>query len=130
MDNATSYDERAAIRKAIRKLKTSGRKSVGSANYRRAGYQAPTTVAIPNSVTGNILPNKVNTANISKIEVPQSKSTLSYLKSPSSGRRESFDGSGVRTRSVTSPQGSVGSHMSDQSGKNVSFKISASMIRI
>lgn len=52
---------------------------MGSANYRRAGYQAQIKLAIPNSVTGNVLPNKVNTDNLSKTEVPQSKATISYL---------------------------------------------------
>ena len=95
MDKATSYEERSEIRKAIRKLKSGGdsRKKVGSSNYRRAGYQAHITLAIPNSVTGNVLPNKVSTSNISKVEVPQSKATTSYLKSPrgGSGSKKSSD---------------------------------------
>lgn len=104
LEKATSYDDRSEIRRAIRKLKSSGgqdsRKKVGSANYRRAGYQARITVAIPNSVTGNVLPNKVSTDNISKIEVPPNKGTISYLKSRSTSTSKA-------TVDSSSPRGSV-----------------------
>ncbi len=33
---------------------------VGSASYRRPGSQAPKTMTIPNSVTGNVMPDRVN----------------------------------------------------------------------
>lgn len=87
LDTATSYDDRSELRRAIRKLKSGGdsKKKVGSSNYRRAGYQAHIKLAIPNSVTGNVLPNKVSTDNLSKVEVPQSKATTSYLKGGKSG---------------------------------------------
>ena len=87
---------------------------MGSTNYRRAGYQAHITVSIPNSVTGNVLPNKVSTSNISKVEVPQTKATISYLKSSqSSTSKKSSDGS---------PRGSVSSAISETeiNGRKVS----------
>lgn len=124
LDNASSYDERSSLRKAIRKLKSGdGRKKVGSSNYRRAGYQAPTTMAIPNSVTGNILPNKVSTENISKVEIPQSTATTSYLKgSRTSSVRKTDSSSKKSETSLASPRGSVSSYVSDHSGsgRNVS----------
>ena len=110
MEQATNYDERSEIRRAIRKLKNSGgdsRKKVGSANYRRAGYQTRITVAIPNSVTGNILPNKVSTENISKVEVPPNKGTISYLKS-----RNTSTSKGP-VDAASSPRGSVSSGTSE-----------------
>ncbi len=99
MENATNYDERSALRKAIRKLKNAGidnKKKFGSANYRRAGYQAPKTMLIPNSVTGNVLPNKVTTDNLSKVEVPKDMATISYLKTN-------------KNKSASSPRESVSS---------------------
>lgn len=124
LNDASNYEERSAIRKAIRNMKSgSDRKKVGSANYRRAGYQAPTTVAIPNSVTGNILPNKVCTDNISKVEIPRSNTTISYLKSKATSSVRKSDDSDITTvqsRSASSPRGSTSSYLSDQSGKNVS----------
>lgn len=65
LEEATDYDIRSKIRKAIRELKKQtgqdvGRKKVGSASYRRPGFQAPKTMTIPNSVTGNVTPDRVN----------------------------------------------------------------------
>ena len=119
LEKATSYEERSALRKAIRKLKNSGgqetKKKVGSANYRRAGYQTRITVAIPNSVTGNILPNKVSTENISKVEVPNAQGTISYLKSRSGS--SSGGGGGGASKGSTSPRVSTSSEPKINGGK-------------
>ena len=106
MNNASSYEERLAIRKALRKAKgDSGKaKKTGSATYRRAGFQAPTKVTIPNSVTGNVLPNKVSMDNPAKLETPQTKATISYLKS-----KEADKAKGLGRGSSTTPTRSRGS---------------------
>ena len=85
MNKATSYEERSAIRKALRKAKGDGGKvkKTGSSTYRRAGFQAPTKVTIPNSVTGNVLPSKVSMDNPAKLEAPSTTTTISYLKKDS-----------------------------------------------
>jgi len=107
LDNASSYEERSELRRALRKLKSGqdNRKKVGSSNYRRAGYQAQISLAIPNSVTGNVLPNKVQMENITKVEVPQTKATISYLKanrSPSTSGAGTKRGGNKRGDSVSS----------------------------
>ena len=112
LDKASSYEERSELRRAIRKLKAGGgqdsKKKVGSSNYRRAGYQAHITMSIPNSVTGNVLPNKVSTSNITKVEVPQAKATISYLKSSRQSTKKPSESSTGR-----SPHGSVSSGTSE-----------------
>ena len=113
MNNASSYDERSAIRKALRKAKgDAGKvKKTGSATYRRAGFQAPTKVTIPNSVTGNVLPDRVSTDNLGKLETPQTKATISYLKSKETDKkaRSAARGSSTTpTRSRGSSQTSTG----------------------
>ena len=117
--NAQNYEDRSAIRKALRKLKgKASKKQVGTANYRRAGYQTPKSMIIPNSVTGNVLPDKVNMADIRKVDAPQAKSATSYLKSGTKDtpygeqrRRSSGQAGGVESHS-SSPRGSVSSHTS------------------
>ena len=118
LNGAEDYEERSAIRKAIRNLKGSkSKKQVGSSNYRRAGWQAPKSVSIPNSVTGNILPVKVNVTD-NTLETPPSTATTSYLKSNempyrNQGRRKS-SGTGVTNGLSTrsSPRESVSSYSS------------------
>ena len=102
LSNASSYDERSAIRKALRKVKGDGRgvKKTGSSVYRRAGFQAPTKVTIPNSVTGNVLPNKISMENPNKVETPQGAATISYLKSKESDK-SSVSSSGRRSNTPT-----------------------------
>ena len=56
-------------------------------------------------MTGNILPNRVNTDHISKVQVPQAKGTISYLKSP----RTSTSEQGSLVTSSSAPRGSVSS---------------------
>ena len=103
LSKAENYDERSAIRKALRNIKGSKtKKHVGSASYRRAGWQAPKSMLIPNSVTGNVLPNKVNVTD-NKVESPQSKATISYLKG---GKEATY---GEQTRKRSSGQGPRGS---------------------
>ena len=106
MNKATSYEERSAIRKALRKAKgdTGRAKKTGSSTYRRAGFQAPTKVTIPNSVTGNVPPSKVSMDNPAKLEVPSTTATISYLKQKDSDKA----GSSVGRRSTT-PSRSRGS---------------------
>ena len=111
MNNASSYEERSAIRKALRKAKgDAGKgKKTGSAEYRRAGFQAPKKMTIPNSVTGNVLPSKVSMEHLGKMETPQSKSTISYLKSKESDKASSTErGSTTPTRSRGSSRTSTG----------------------
>ena len=66
LEEATDYELRSQIRKAIRnKKKATGKdvglgKKTGAATYRRPGFQAPKLLTLPNSVTGNVLPDKVN----------------------------------------------------------------------
>ncbi len=118
LNSAEDYEKRSAIRKAIRNLKGSkSKKQVGSSNYRRAGWQAPKSVSIPNSVTGNIMGLKVNITE-NTLETPSSKTTTSYLKSNdvpygNQGRRKSSGTgvtNGISTRS--SPRESVSSYSS------------------
>ena len=78
-------------------------KKTGSSTYRRAGFQAPTKVTIPNSVTGNVPPSKVSMDNPAKLEVPSTTATISYLKKDSDKA-----GSSVGRRSTT-PSRSRGS---------------------
>ena len=114
MNNASSYEERSAIRKALRKAKGDAGKAkkTGSSTYRRAGFQAPTKVTIPNSVTGNVLPNKVSMDNPAKLETPQSKATISYLKSKEADKAKGLvtgrGSSTTPTRSRGSSQTSTG----------------------
>ena len=63
-------------------------------------------------MTGIILPNKVNTENISKVEVPEQKGTISYLKSKSGGTRKPAE-KGAASPSRTSPRDSVSSYTSE-----------------
>ena len=83
LNDATGYDERQKIRKAIRNIKKAeGRtpaKRTGTAEYRRTGtFQPPKQITIPNSVTGNVLPDRVATGS-NKTEKGDSGKTISYL---------------------------------------------------
>lgn len=70
-------------------------------------------MAIPNSVTGNVLPNKVSTENISKVEIPSNKSTVSYLKSKRTSASASKPPAGGDASSKSSPRESVSSSISE-----------------
>jgi hypothetical protein len=83
LEDATDYEERQKIRKAIRNIKKAeGRapsKKTGTAMYRRMGtFQPPKQITIPNSVTGNVLPDRVVTET-NKTEKGDGGKTLSYL---------------------------------------------------
>lgn len=117
-DNAQSYEERSSIRKALKKLKGgASKKNVGSTGYKRPGYQAPKSMIIPNSVTGNVLPDKVNMTDIRKVDSPQTKSATSYLTSGTKEtpygeqrRRSSGQTGGTGTTTTAkSPRGSTAS---------------------
>ena len=85
LETATDYDERSKLRRALRRAKESqgkevgSRKKVGSTVYRRAGFQAPKVMTIPNSVTGNVLPNKVNMENPTTVIPPSTTAIISFL---------------------------------------------------
>ena len=118
MEKAETYEERSGIRKAIRALKGSSKpkKHVGSSNYRRAGWQAPKSVTIPKSVTNNVLPIRVNVTD-NKLENPDTKSTISYLKSNEipygDQKRRKSSGTVVKTNLPReSPRESISSYSS------------------
>ena len=97
MDDATDYDKRQKIRKAIRDIKKAeGRapaKRTGTAEYRRTGtFQPPKQITIPNSVTGNVLPDRLTTGS-NKKEKAEGGKTISYLNAtttqlPTATRRQ------------------------------------------
>ena len=83
LEDASEYEERQKIRKAIRSiLKAEGRattKKTGTAEYRRMGtFQAPKQITIPNSVTGNVLPDRMVVGS-NKMERVEGGKTISYL---------------------------------------------------
>lgn len=84
LEDATDYDQRQKIRKAIRLIRkaegrTTTKKRTGTAEYRRMGtFQAPKQITIPNSVTGNVLPDRVVTES-NKTEKVGGGKTISYL---------------------------------------------------
>ena len=107
LDRADDYDERAKIRSALRTLKKStghgNRRTTGTSVYRRPGFQAPKSVLIPNSVTGNVLPSTVKDGESVK---PPDKNTptIGYLNA---------------TTTVKSPRRTAGKHSSSSQSSYV-----------
>lgn len=64
-------------------------------------------------MTGNVLPNKVSTENISKVEVPPNIGTVSYLKSRTPTSSKASAPAGDAGSSKSSPRGSVSSSISE-----------------
>ena len=124
LEEATGYEERSKIRKVLRERKKAqlgdaSAKKHGSASYRRPGFQAPKVMTIPNSVTGNVLPDRVRMDKLAMQEKPQSQATISYLDkktvvAPYKPTRK-VSGASVTSGSVTSPRGSVSSPRSSVS---------------
>ena len=101
LEDATDYESRSKIRAAIRELKKKtgqplGRNRANTSQYRRPGFQAPRTVTIPNSVTGNVYPSVVKDGETTK-KPDKNTPTIGYLNSqatPSkSSRKSSTDAS-------------------------------------
>ena len=83
--------------------KSTSRRQTGSSLYRRPGFQAPKSMAIPNSVTGNVLPSKVSMETITTTKHPDPNlPTISYLgaKTVVSPSRSSKDSKRPSTSSV------------------------------
>jgi hypothetical protein len=108
LEDASDYDTRSKIRAAIRQLKKStgqsvGRRMTGSSQYRRAGFQTASSVAIPNSVTGNVYPSIVTKDGV--VTKPDKNTpTIGYLNTQSTtspARRPSGGTASPRSKDVT-----------------------------
>lgn len=64
--------------RALKKASGKDRKMTGTSVYRRPGFQAPKSVQIPNSVTGNVLPQTLKDGE--SVKAPDKNTpTIGYL---------------------------------------------------